>query len=134
MGKSLKGARLGSHEDHDLHDARSGHTATGEFVDPVCSMKTEGEKALVRYEHEEQPYYFYSGTCRDEFKGDPASLLRLLLTTLNCCARHGLASGLRGRQVPVAREYGHQRLKTRRLKGAVARMLNGWPANGGSER
>ena len=52
--------------DHTSHD----HAAR--YVDPVCGMSTEDEKAFIRHEHEGKAYYFCSDACLAKFKDDPA--------------------------------------------------------------
>ena len=52
--------------DHSSHD----HAAR--YIDPVCGMSTEDEKAFIRHEHEGKVYYFCSDACLAKFKDDPA--------------------------------------------------------------
>ena len=53
------------------HD-HSSHDHPQRYIDPVCGMSTEDEKAFIRHEHEGKVYYFCSGACRAKFKDDPA--------------------------------------------------------------
>ncbi|MFH0879686.1 MAG: heavy metal translocating P-type ATPase, partial [Lentisphaerota bacterium] len=58
-----------SHADHHAHD----HGA--QYVDPVCGMSTEDEKAFIRHEHGGKTYYFCSDHCMAKFKTDPESFI-----------------------------------------------------------
>ncbi len=43
------------------------------FVDPVCGMSTDDEKAFNGYEHAGEQFYFCSEKCLTKFKNDPAA-------------------------------------------------------------
>ena len=57
------------HADHHAHD----HGA--QYVDPVCGMSTEDEKAFIRHEHGGKTYYFCSDHCLAKFRADPESFI-----------------------------------------------------------
>ena len=45
------------------------------YVDPVCGMSTEDEKAFIRHQHGGKLYYFCSDHCLTKFKEDPESFI-----------------------------------------------------------
>jgi len=53
------------------HNNDHAHEHGAQYVDPVCGMSTEDEKAFIRHEHGGKPYYFCSDHCLAKFKADP---------------------------------------------------------------
>ena len=61
--------------DHANHHNHHAHGHTAQYIDPVCGMSTEDEKAFIRHEHGGKAYYFCSEACLQKFKDDPARFI-----------------------------------------------------------
>ena len=60
---------------NNSHTNPHAHDHGAQYVDPVCGMSTEDEKAFIRHEHGGKPYYFCSDHCLAKFKGNPESFI-----------------------------------------------------------
>ena len=46
------------------------------YIDPVCRLEIEPERAAAMLDYGDEVYYFCSAACRDRFLEDPGAWLR----------------------------------------------------------
>ena len=49
--------------------------ASSVFIDPVCMMKVQPDKQMLKHTHQSRTFYFCAESCRKAFTSDPDKYL-----------------------------------------------------------